>query len=60
MRGPPGLPGGFSRMAEAGRCVMIRVVSPGPRTGSLKMPASKSAAHRMLMLAALSERQTGV
>ena len=39
---------------------MIRVVSPGPRTGSLKMPASKSAAHRMLMLAALSERQTGV
>ncbi len=39
---------------------MIRVVSPGPRTGSLKMPSSKSAAHRMLMLAALSERKTGV
>ncbi|MBQ9910907.1 MAG: 3-phosphoshikimate 1-carboxyvinyltransferase [Lachnospiraceae bacterium] len=39
---------------------MIRVVSPGPRTGSLKMPSSKSAAHRMLMLAALSECRTGV
>lgn len=33
---------------------MIRVISPGPRTGTVSVPASKSAAHRLLITAALS------
>ena len=33
---------------------MTRTLSPGPRTGALRIPASKSQAHRMLICAALS------
>ena len=33
---------------------MIRVVQPGPRRGSLLVPASKSVAHRLLITAAFS------
>lgn len=34
---------------------MTRTMSPGPRTGAVQIPASKSQAHRMLICAALSE-----
>ncbi len=34
---------------------MTRTVSPGPRTGAVQIPASKSQAHRMLICAALSK-----
>ena len=34
---------------------MTRTVAPGPRTGVIQIPASKSQAHRMLICAALSE-----
>ena len=34
---------------------MTRTLSPGPRTGAIQIPASKSQAHRMLICAALSE-----
>ena len=34
---------------------MTRALSPGPRTGVIRIPASKSQAHRMLICAALSE-----
>ena len=33
---------------------MNRTLSPGPRTGAIQIPASKSQAHRMLLCAALS------
>lgn len=33
---------------------MTRTVAPGPRTGAVQIPASKSQAHRMLICAALS------
>ena len=32
---------------------MNQTVSPGPRTGSVRIPASKSQAHRLLICAAL-------
>ena len=34
---------------------MTRAVAPGPRTGAVQIPASKSQAHRMLICAALSK-----
>ena len=34
---------------------MIRVVDPGPRNGCVRIPSSKSMAHRQLVIAALSE-----
>ena len=34
---------------------MTRTMSPGPCTGAVQIPASKSQAHRMLICAALSE-----
>ena len=34
---------------------MTRTMSPGPRTGAVQIPASKSQAHRMLICAALSK-----
>ena len=34
---------------------MTRTVAPGPRTGVIQIPASKSQAHRMLICAALSK-----
>ena len=34
---------------------MTRTLSPGPRTGAIQIPASKSQAHRMLICAALSK-----
>ena len=34
---------------------MTRTLSPGPRSGVIRIPASKSQAHRMLICAALSE-----
>ena len=34
---------------------MTRTVAPGPRTGAVQIPASKSQAHRMLICAALSK-----
>ena len=33
---------------------MNRTLLPGPRTGAVRIPASKSQAHRMLICAALS------
>ena len=37
---------------------MIRRVAPGPRCGCVRIPASKSQAHRLLILAALGEGET--
>ena len=34
------------------------VLPPGPRTGEVKIPSSKSAAHRLLICAALGSRET--
>ena len=39
---------------------MNRIVLPGPRSGSIRIPASKSHAHRMLICAALGEEQTEI
>ena len=35
---------------------MNQTVSPGPRTGSVRIPASKSQAHRLLICAALDRK----
>ena len=35
---------------------MNQTVLPGPRTGSVRIPASKSQAHRLLICAALGAR----
>ena len=37
---------------------MIRTVTPGPRYGCVKIPASKSQAHRLLICAALGTGET--
>ena len=37
---------------------MNRTVRPGPRVGCVKIPASKSQAHRLLICAALGTRET--
>lgn len=37
---------------------MIRELTPGPRCGCVKIPASKSQAHRLLIVAALGEGET--
>lgn len=37
---------------------MTRLVAPGPRSGSVKIPASKSQAHRLLICAALGTGET--
>lgn len=37
---------------------MNRMIEPGPRSGAVRIPASKSQAHRLLILAALGERET--
>ena len=37
---------------------MIRRIEPGPRSGEVLIPASKSHAHRMLILAALSDSES--
>ena len=37
---------------------MTRLVAPGPRCGSVKIPASKSQAHRLLICAALGTGET--
>ena len=39
---------------------MIRRVSPGQRCGRVKIPASKSQAHRLLICAAMGERETEI
>ncbi len=39
---------------------MIRTVEPGPRTGEAEIPASKSRAHRLMICAALSGRETRI
>ena len=39
---------------------MNRVVLPGPRRGSVTVPASKSQAHRLLICAALGKRETRI
>ena len=39
---------------------MIQNVLPGPRSGSVRIPASKSQAHRLLICAALGREQTTV
>ncbi len=35
---------------------MTREVMPGQRTGEIRIPASKSVSHRMLILAALGDK----
>ena len=50
-RGDPG--GGHPRLARGRRHRMNQTVLPGPRTGSVRIPASKSQAHRLLICAAL-------
>ena len=35
---------------------MTREIMPGQRTGEIRIPASKSVSHRMLILAALGEK----
>ena len=45
--------GGHPRMARGRRHRMNQTVLPGPRTGSVRIPASKSQAHRLLICAAL-------
>ena len=37
---------------------MIFTVSPGSRTGAVRIPASKSQAHRLLICAALADGET--
>lgn len=39
---------------------MTRVVMPGQRSGELRIPASKSVAHRLLILAALGQRDVSL
>ena len=39
---------------------MKRAVKPGARTGSVRVPASKSEAHRLMILAALGQQETVV
>ena len=39
---------------------MIREVAPGPRSGRVRIPASKSQAHRLLICAALGEKETQI
>lgn len=39
---------------------MTVTVAPGPRTGAVKIPCSKSQAHRLLILAALGEKSVTV
>jgi len=39
---------------------MNRIVEPGQRSGSVRIPASKSQAHRLLICAALGEEQTEI
>ncbi len=45
-------------MADPRGCAMNRIVSPGMRRGRLTVPASKSAAHRFLICAALSAAES--
>ena len=42
-------------MAPAGGRKMNFVISPGARTGAVRIPASKSQAHRLLICAALGK-----
>ena len=37
---------------------MIQIVDPGPRSGRVSIPSSKSRAHRLLICATLSEKPT--
>ena len=39
---------------------MKRTITPGARTGCVRIPASKSQAHRLLICAALGEEKTEV
>jgi len=39
---------------------MIRKIGPGPATGEVTVPASKSVVHRLLICAALSQKETTV
>ena len=39
---------------------MKRTITPGARTGRVRIPASKSQAHRLLICAALGEEKTEV
>ena len=39
---------------------MIQVVDPGPRTGEVRIPASKSRAHRLLICAALGNGEVNI
>ena len=39
---------------------MTRVVESGPRTGAVRIPASKSQAHRLLICAALGQNETRI
>lgn len=39
---------------------MNRILSPGKRTGKVKIPSSKSVAHRLLICAALSEKESEI
>ena len=41
-------------MASPGGLCMNQVIHPGPRSGSVRIPASKSQAHRLLICAALA------
>ena len=39
---------------------MIKEIIPGPRSGAVRIPASKSQAHRLLVCAALGEEETEI
>lgn len=39
---------------------MIKEIAPGPRSGAVRIPASKSQAHRLLICAALGEGETEI
>lgn len=39
---------------------MIKEIVPGPRSGAVRIPASKSQAHRLLVCAALGEEETEI
>lgn len=39
---------------------MMRLLPPGPRSGRVRIPASKSQAHRLLICAALSEEESRI
>ena len=54
------VPGSSEETADTSTVFGAETVEPGPRSGVVSIPASKSQAHRLLICAALSEKDTVV